>query len=96
MQIITLAVAQLTIKGKATSASHLRVMAVLLCRSDGQSFLTPPPPGVRGLPKLIILNQPLLPRSENQGKLITARSHSVYACNEEPREITWKKSHERC
>ncbi len=70
-------------------------MAVLLCRSDGKPFPVPPPPELKGFPKIVVDYQPP-PDLSGKGKLVTARSSLHYAhASGEPREKLRRDAYER-
>ncbi len=71
-------------------------MAVLLCRSDGKPFPTPPPLEMRGLPRIIVDYEPLPEHSSYQGKQIATRTESHYACLDQPREEFFQDTYDRC
>lgn len=71
-------------------------MAVLLCRSDGKPFPTPPPLELRGLPRIVVDYKPVPDHSSYQGKVVEARTESHFACAaDKPEDELWKDSYER-
>ena len=70
-------------------------MAVLLCRGDGKPYPTPPPPEMRGLPRIVVDYEPIPDHQDYKGKAIKARTASQLTYSDRTREEHWREIHHR-